>query len=220
MSASLKKAALGKKIALGLAVAGLALGLSACISVFPKTKPAGMYRFGTTAPAASKGPPGTMFGVLKAPTVFTRPSAGDRILTTSPGGEAAYVADARWVAPASVQFDEALARAFDADPGRARLIGRGEVAKAQLVVRLEVRAFEAAYVNGPKAPPEILVQVRGVINRTGDRALVGDQVFEAKVKASDNRVGPIVAAFDQANAKVIGDIVGWINAAGAGLPAE
>jgi len=209
-----------KTLVAGAAALGLALSLSACISVFPKAKPSGMYRFGTTPPAAAKGPPGAMFGVLKAPTVFTRPSAGDRILTTSPGGEAAYVADARWIAPASVQFDEAIARAFDADPGRARLIGRGEVAKAQMVVRLEVRAFEAAYVNGPKAPPEIVVQVRGVINRTGDRALVGDQLFEARVKAADNRVGAIVAAFDQANAKVIGDIVGWINAAGAGLPTE
>ncbi|WP_240633809.1 ABC-type transport auxiliary lipoprotein family protein [Caulobacter flavus] len=209
-----------KKTASGLALAALTLGLSGCISVFPKTEPSGMYRFGTTAPAVSKGPPGAMFGVLKAPTVFTRPSAGDRILTTSSGGEAAYVAGARWIAPASVQFDEALSRAFDADPGRARLIGRGEVAKAQMVLRLEVRTFEAAYVNGPKAPPEIIVQVRGVISRTGDRALVGDQVFEAKVKAADNRVGPIVAAFDEANAKVIGDLVGWINAAGAGLPKE
>lgn len=214
MSAFLKKAASG------LALAALTLGLSGCISVFPKTEPSGMYRFGTTAPAVSKGPPGAMFGVLKAPTVFTRPSAGDRILTTSPGGEAAYVAGARWIAPASVQFDEALSRAFDADPGRARLIGRGEVAKAQMVLRLEVRTFEAAYVNGPKAPPEVIVQVRGVISRTGDRALVGDQVFEAKVKAADNRVGPIVAAFDEANAKVIGDLVDWINAAGAGLPKE
>lgn len=208
-----------KTLVAGVATLGLALSLSACISVFPKAKPSGMYRFGATPPAASKGPPGAMFGVLKAPTVFTRPSAGDRILTTGPGGEAAYVAGARWIAPASVQFDEALARAFDADPGRARLIGRGEVAKAQLVVRLEVRTFEAAYVDGPKSAPEVIVQVRGVINRTGDRALVGDQVFEAKVKAADNRVAPIVAAFDQANAKVIGDIVGWINAAGAGLPA-
>ncbi|KSB88209.1 ABC transporter [Caulobacter vibrioides] len=209
-----------KTLVAGAAALGLALSLSACISVFPKAEPSGMYRFGTTPPAASKGPPGAMFGVLKAPTVFTRPSAGDRILTTAAGGEAAYVAGARWIAPASVQFDEALSRAFDADPGRARLIGRGEVAKAQMVLRLEVRTFEAAYVNGPKAAPEVIVQVRGVLSRTGDRALVGDQVFEAKVKAADNRVGPIVSAFDEANAKVIGDIVGWINAAGAGLPAS
>jgi len=209
-----------KTLVAGAAALGLALSLSACISVFPKAKPSGMYRFGTTPPAASKGPPGAMFGVLKAPTVFTRPSAGDRILTTATGGEAAYVAGARWIAPASVQFDEALSRAFDADPGRARLIGRGEVAKAQMVLRLEVRTFEAAYVNGPKAAPEVIVQVRGVLSRTGDRALVGDQIFEAKVKAADNRVGPIVTAFDEANAKVIGDLVGWINAAGAGLPAN
>lgn len=209
-----------KKLAAGVAAAGLALSLSACISLFPKSDPSGMYRFGTTPPAAAKGPAGAMFGVLKAPTVFTRPSAGDRILTTTPGGEAAYVSGARWIAPASIQFDEALSRAFDADPGRARLIGRGEVGKAQMVLRLEVRAFEASYVDGPKAAPEIVVQVRGVLSRTGDRALVGDQIFEARVKAADNRVGPIVTAFDQANSKVIGEIVGWINAAGAGLPAD
>lgn len=209
-----------KTLVAGAATLGLALSLSACISLFPKAKPSGMYRFGTTPPAASKGPAGAMFGVLKAPTVFTRPAAGDRILTALPDGETAYVAGARWIAPASIQFDEALSRAFDADPGRARLIGRGEVAKAQMVVRLEVRAFEASYDNGPKAPPEVVIQVRGVLSRTGDRALVGDQVFEARVRAADNRVAPIVAAFDQANSKVIGDIVGWINAAGAGLPAD
>ena len=52
---------------------------------------------------------------------------------------------------------------------------------------------------------------------TEDRALVGDQIFEARVKAADNRVGAIVPAFDQATAKVLGEIVAWVNAAGPGL---
>lgn len=197
-------------------VAALAMGLSACISVFPKTKPVGLYRFGEAEVSAPKGPPGAMFGVLKAPTIFTRAAAGDRILTSTQG-EVAYIADARWVSPAFVLFEEAVARAFENDPGRARLIGRGEVAKADLVLRLEVRAFETQYVNGPKAAPEVLVRVRAVMSRNNDRALVGDQVFEARVKAADNRVSAIVPAYDKAVAKVLGEIVAWTNAAGPAI---
>lgn len=199
-----------------LAVTALAVSLAGCISVFPKTKPVGMYRFGEADVTVAKGPTGAMFGVLKAPTAFTRAAAGDRILTST-NGEVAYIADARWVSPAFVLFEEATARAFDNDPGRARLIGRGEVAKADMTLRLEVRSFETDYVNGPKAAPEVLVRVRAVLNRNTDRALVGDQIFEAKVKAADNRVGAIVPAYDQATAKVLGDIVAWVNAAGPGL---
>lgn len=191
----------------------LALSLSACISVFPKSKPVGLYRFGDAEVSAPKAPAGAMFGVLKSPTVFTRAAAGDRMLTSTQG-EVAYIADARWVSPAFVLFEEAVANAFQSDPGRARLIGRGEIAKADLVLRLEVRTFEAQYVNGPKAAPEVVVRVRGVLNNNQDRALVGDQIFEARVKAADNRVSAIVPAYDQATAKVLGEVVGWVNAAG------
>jgi len=199
-----------------LAVAAAAMALTGCITLLPKAEPVGLYRFGVEPVAAAKGPPGALFGVFKTPTVFTRASAGDRLLTIT-NGEAAYIAGARWVSPASILFDEAVARAFEADPGRARLIGRGEVAKADLVLRLEVRSFEAVYVDGPKGAPEVLVQVRGVINRNNDRALVGDQVFEARVKASDNRVGAIVEAYDAATAKVLTDLTGWVSASGAGI---
>ncbi len=199
-----------------LAVSAVAFSLSACISVFPKTKPVTTYRFGDADLSVAKSPPGAMFGVLKAPSAFTRAAASDRLLTVT-NGEVAYIADARWVSPAFILFEEAIARAFDNDPGRARLIGRGEVAKADLVLRLEVRKFEADYVNGPKAAPEIVVRVRGVLNRNSDRALVGDQIFEARVKAADNRVSAIVPAYDQAVAKVLGDVVGWVNAAGPGI---
>jgi cholesterol transport system auxiliary component len=198
------------------AIAALAVSLSGCISLLPKADPAAMYRFGQADVSVPKGPPGAMFGVLKAPSAFTRAAAGDRILTST-NGEVAYIAGARWVSPAFILFEEAIARAFENDPGRARLIGRGEVAKADLVLRLEVRTFEADYVDGPKTAPEVVVRVRAVLNRNSDRALVGDQIFEAKVKAADNRVSAIVPAYDQAVAKVLGDVVGWVNAAGSGV---
>lgn len=198
-----------------LAIAVAAVALTGCISLLPKVDPVGLYRFGVEQAPAAKGPASAQFGVLKTPTIFTRASAGDRLLTIT-NGEAAYIAGARWVSPASILFDEAVARAFQADPGRARLIGRGEVAQADLVLRLEVRSFETVYVNGPKAAPEVLVQVRGVINRNSDRTLIGDKVFEARIKASNNRVGSIVEAYDAATTTVLTEITAWVGSSGSG----
>jgi cholesterol transport system auxiliary component len=197
-------------------VALLAVSLTGCVSLFPKAKPAQTYRFGGAGEAASGtsqvSPPGA-FGVLKAPTGFVRAAAGDQILTISDGGQTAYVAGARWVSPAQVLFDEALDRAFDADPGRARLIARGEVGKAELVLKLDVRAFEADYLSGDKAAPTVRVEVRALITRNLDRSLVTDQLFVASVPAGDNRVGPISAAFDKAVASVLAQVVAAANAA-------
>ena len=201
-----------------LAVAATALALTGCISLFPKADPSGLYRFGTVAPAPTSASVEKSFGVFKTPTVFTRAAMGDRLLTFT-NGEAAYIAGARWVSPAIVLFDEAAARAFEAESSPARLVTRGETGKAAMALRLEVRAFETDYVDGPKAAPEVLVEIRAVMTRNGDRALLGDKVFQTRVKASDNRVGAIVQAYDQANSKTLADIITWVGAAGAKLPA-
>ncbi|MDO8295843.1 MAG: ABC-type transport auxiliary lipoprotein family protein [Caulobacter sp.] len=193
------------------ALALAAIALSGCISLFPKAEPAQLYRFEAQPPsqAASAGP---VFGVLRLGTSFPRASAGDRILTVNDRGEAAYIAGARWVSPASVLFDEQVAGAFQGDGGRARLIGRGEMVKADFSLKLDVRTFEVRYDRGPKAAPEIAVAVRGIITRNRDRALVGEQVFTARVRAGENRVGSIVQAFNAAVTQVIGEIAGWVNA--------
>ena len=205
------------------AVLALSMGLSGCISLFPKDKPAGLYRFGhaTTSAASSPTAPASnkTFGVFKTATVFTRAAMGDRMLTMT-NGEAAYIAGARWVSPAVVLFDEGVARAFEGANSHARLVTRGETTKASMALRLEVRSFEIDYVDGPKAAPEVLIEIRAVTTRNSAPNLVGDQVFQARVKATDNRVGAIVQAYDAANDKVLSDIVQWVNDAGDKLPAS
>jgi cholesterol transport system auxiliary component len=199
-----------------LSIALLAVSLSGCVSLLPKAKEAQTYRFGGVGGAASGAAqvsPAGAFGVLKAPTGFVRAGAGDQILTVLPGGETAYIAQARWVSPAQVLFDEALERAFDADPGRARLIARGEVGKAELVLKLDVRAFEVYYPNGAETVPTVRVEVRTLITRNLDRTLVSDQLFTASAPAGDNRVGAISAAFDKAVGEVLSQVVGATNAA-------
>jgi cholesterol transport system auxiliary component len=190
-----------------VAVCAMALALSACVSLLPKTKPAHLYRFGQPAGSEAMAATPGQIGVFRTNATFQRESAGDRLLTIS-NGQVQYVAETRWVAPAAILWDEAVLAAFDADPGPVRLISRGEPASAQYILRLDVRNFEAHYDNGPKAAPTVLVRVRAVISRS-DRAIAGERIFEKKVTAGDNRVTAIVPAYDRAVADVLKEIVAW-----------
>lgn len=199
---------MSRRLALA-ALAIAAVGLSGCISLFPKAEPAQLYRFEADVTPA-KAPAGEVYGVLRVATGFTRPAAGDRILTIGDNGEAAYIASARWVAPAAVLFDEAVSEAFN-NSSRVRLVSRGEVTKAQFAAKLDVTRFEVVYDNGPKAAPKVVVSVRALVSRTQDRMLVGDKTFSAEVRAGDNRVGAIVPAFNQALSQVLKGLVDWTN---------
>ena len=186
------------------AIGACALALSGCISLLPKSKPAQLYRFGPApacAPAAQRG----AVSVFRTNGSFPGEAGDDRILTVS-GGKAAYIAGSRWVAPAPVLFDEAVSQAFDASP--VRLIARGQQGRFAYALRLDVRNFEARYLAGPDAAPTIVVRVHAALNKS-DQTPVGEQMFEASVPAGDNRVGAIVAAYDQAVKDVLGKLVAW-----------
>lgn len=188
---------------LTLALALVAVGLAGCISLLPKSKPSQLYRFGV--PAAAAPTRSDAVGVFRAGGAFQREAAGDRILTVT-GDKAAYVAEVRWVAPAEVLFEEAVATAFDSAAGHVRLVARGEPAPAALSLRLDVRNFETRYSGDHAA---VLIRVRVVLARHDGRAPPAEKVFEARAPAARNRVGAIVAAYNEALAKVLGEIVAW-----------
>ena len=164
---------------------------------------------------ASADSGGATYSILGPDPVFTRAAEGDRILTVT-GEQTAYIADARWVAPAAVLFDEAEVRAFEAAGGPARLVKRSDVAAPKLALRLDVENFEVDYPRtGPRAPT-VTVQVHAVLIRGVDRQIVAERTFTTHVPAGDNRLARIVAAFDTATSKTLTDIVAWTNAQGGG----
>lgn len=200
-----------RPLLLRYAVAGvLALSLTGCISLVPKTKPAQLYRFGLpTSAAPTRTDP---VGVFRVHGQFQREASGDRILTVT-GEQAAYIARSRWVAPAEVLFDEAVLAAFDSAPGRVRLVSRGEPARDAYFLRLDVRNFETVY--GEERDPVVLVRVRASLAGGPGRSPAADRLFEARVPAERNRVSAIVAAYNEAVAKVLGEIVAWTNSSAA-----
>ena len=200
-----------------LAALATAALLTGCISVLPKENPAQLYRFGAPAVAnIPTPPPGQVrFTVLMTPLSFDRAAAGDRILTMN-GQQAAYIRGSRWVTSANALFEAATVSAFDADDGPARVLARGEAAHPDYALKLDVRSFEARYEQGPAAPPTVVIELYAALGQLSDRTPVGERIFRATVPAADNRVGAIAAAYDQAVRKVLGEMVTWVDAKGAG----
>jgi len=195
------------RLAAAGAALALAAGLAGCITLFPAEKPVQLYRFDAALqPAPPAGSPG--FAVRVAATDFDPAAAGDRIMTVD-GDQIGYINTGRWSAPANQLFDEAVAHGLGAPGDAAHLVG--PTGKAKYRLHLTVTRFEARYASGPTAPPTIAIVVRASLDRQSDMSAVASQEFEAEVPASDNRVGPIVTAFDAATTKVVGDLVAWVD---------
>jgi len=196
------------KAGLGLVAA---LALSGCISVLPKTKPALLYRFGPgeTAAAAPAAAPAARRPVLGLATIdFDSAADTDQILTVT-GQDVAYIEGARWSSPAPVLFREALLRAFEASPDAPALVERGAALRAPDLLQLKVEAFEASYDHGRGAAPAVVVRVRATLVSNQTHAVLADRLLSASARASDNRQGPIVAAFQSAVRDVIGQLIAF-----------
>jgi cholesterol transport system auxiliary component len=209
-----------KKLSL-LALAAASAGLAGCVSLLPKSEPVQLYRLSPPAAAAQAGgaPETARIDVALAPTEFPRAAAGDRILTFT-GPEAAYIADARWVAPAQILFAEALDGAFSNQARNVRLqAGRGEHG-APLVLDLDVREFAARYDNGGAGAPTIVLSMDAKLVRFPDRKLIGERSIRVEQRATENRVRAIVPAYQAAMDQALGELVGWTDATATAAAAQ
>jgi cholesterol transport system auxiliary component len=197
---------IAKTLAAGLA----ALSLTGCVSLFPKSEPAQLYRFGATMTAAQPGQPGPV-PLLISPPDFNASAAGDRILTVT-GTEVAYIAAARWANPAKVLFTESLEQAFERNARVVAPIERREMRTAAVMLEVDVNAFEARYLSGQGAAPTAVVSLDARLVKLPERTVIAQRSFEASQAASENRVSAIVQALDSANGQVLDQLVQWADA--------
>ncbi len=194
---------------LGAALAPLAL--AGCVTLFPKSRPVTLYRFEADLPAAAQngGPPLT---VRLGPASFDQTAAGHQIMTVT-GEQVAYLSGARWAAPAQDLFDAAVDHGFNEAGGRAHLMRAGAPGHANLALQISVTRFEADYLSGPTSPPTVVVRLRAQLARESGMVAIGAQEFDVRVPATQNRVGAIVRAFNQATTKAIGSLIDWVDSA-------
>ena len=191
------------------ATALLGLGLSGCINVLPKTKPVTLYRFGYTpeqgqavAPTAAV-PVAVSLGSIQ----FPADSAGDRV-TTVEDNEIAYVAQARWAAPAQALFNDAVSEGFARSDGQVRLDTRG-VTSAPYRLDVVVRKFETVYTHNK---PTISVTLDARIIRMSDKAVVGQKFITEEVATKRNNMEVMVDGYNQATTAAVGDLIAFSQA--------
>lgn len=218
------------KVSRGLLLLGFTLAVSSLagcgLSLFPAGEPAQLYRFGVGGPPPAMADAGPRAGVLLDGVVLTRAASTDQLLTVA-GDQVAYVERARWAAPASQLFTEAVQRAFDDKARRVRLQARGGLGRTTASLRLYVRDFQADYgaarfpdpapKGGKRAPPPNLPAPTAVVSVRARLAgangqLIAEREFVARRPASDNRVGAIVPALDAAVDEVLTQVVAWTDA--------
>lgn len=185
----------------------LGLGLSSCISLFPKTPPVNLYRFEAQAlPAQPQA--ARQSTVLTAAGQFPSASAGDRLLTVN-GSQVAYIAGARWVSAAATLFNDAVVRALQTAPS-VRQVAMGELSRPDYILRIDVLTFETRYLAGPQAAPTVVIQARASLTNARNRTPAGMTEFQAAILATDNHVSAIVAAYDTAMTQIMGELRTWL----------
>jgi cholesterol transport system auxiliary component len=177
--------------------------LTGCSGILGGGGPTRFYRFGnvvgaTPAPDSSIATQARLVGFRGA--LFPTESGGDRILTTR-GGNVAYVADSRWIAPAAELFNATLRREFARSLPGVRLIGPGESVRTDFALSVDVRRFEAVYESGDA--PVVTVEANAKLIRWTDQAIAGEWTFTSRKPASENRVASIVSAYDEATIEII-----------------
>jgi len=193
------------------ALVAATLALSAC-ALMGGGKPSTLYRIGASAAAdpASATPSSLPIVILYPGSSFDRQSEGDQILTVT-GNEAAYIAQARWVAPAKEMFDSETIRQLQRGPVPVSVLRAGDPPRSAYVLAIDVSRFDAEYASAGTMPV-VVVDGRAKLMRVADRQIVGDWPVTAREPATDNRVSAIVAAFDRATVSVTGQVAQFTNA--------
>ena len=171
-----------------------------------------VYRIGQAPTAADQErPPAVSSPASKLALTVARPRASraldtDRIAVVPAPRRFDYYADVRWAEPAPQMLQQSLVAALEASARFSGVVAAPARAPSDLMLDVEVRHFEAV-TSSPGAMPEVRVQLQTSLIDMRRAARVTSFVSEARVTAADNRRGAIVAAFDQASARVITDVV-------------
>lgn len=185
-----------------------ALALSAC-ALLSTPDPVQLYRFGAPENAAAVQLPIGAVDVAVRRVTFPESAEGDRILTVT-GVEAAYLAGARWTEPAPDLFAAALDAAVTERGGRVRLLGARDLTQGDLALDVDVGTFETRYA-APGSPPTVVMTARARLVTLPDRQIAAERAFSVERPVAENRVAPIVQAYDAASRDLTGQIAAWLN---------
>lgn len=202
-----------RSLKLGL-IALSALSVSACISVLPEVEPSAVYRLSSPEPRTGNA------GIEPVIVQVQRPVApaglsGDEIAIAVAEDQLAYMAGARWIAPTPVIIQSLIVDTFHAGNDGVEPVRPTDAIRGRFELRIDVREFEAFYDRGDNSAPLVRVRMAARLIESDGRELVASQVFSSDVRASANRAGAIVDAFNSASTEVANELARWTGEASA-----
>jgi cholesterol transport system auxiliary component len=128
----------------------------------------------------------------------------DAIAVLRPGGRFDYYLGARWAAAAPAMLQTLVIDSLRSSQRFALVEPDAGPFPADYVLSLELRHFEARYSDD--GAPTIQVTLIASIGRRSASALGASVIANSEVKAQDNRLQAVVAAFQQATTEALGKL--------------
>jgi cholesterol transport system auxiliary component len=130
-----------------------------------------------------------------------RPLAGpgldsERIVIVEPEHRMSYYAASQWAAPLPVVVETLVVEKLRASGAWADVNDSESAFASEYFLQISIRRFEAEY--SAAASPTARVSFDCAIGRRASRELLADFTVDGEAAASANRVGAVVAAFEQA----------------------
>ena len=193
-----------RSLALGVAL-GASLALAGCFSgLFSSKQPPEQVYF-LRAPVAATPLAAPANG--RAPSVRVGHPVPDpglestRIILVQPDHRMSFFTGARWPGPVSDLLEALAVQALRASGQYASVEDSVSPFPSDFLLQTTVRRFEADYETG--AVPDVYVVLDCIVGRREGRDVVATFVVSGKASASANRLGEVVAAFQQATAQAL-----------------
>lgn len=144
-----------------------------------------------------------------------RPEAGpglnsDRIALLRGEGRFDYYAAARWAAPAPMLVESVLVDALRSTGNHSAVFDDSAPFAPRYDLRVTIRRFEADYSAG--GDPTVHVVLDCTLGSSRDRRLLASFTAGGAVRAADNRLGAVVAAFESAMGQATARILEQVRA--------
>lgn len=188
-------------------VALLAVLPASCVSLLPDAgAPPKLY---TLTPASDFPPTPSRVSsqILVDEPVSPASLDTERIALARSPTSVDYFAAADWTDRAPIMVQSLLVQSFE-NSGRLTAIGRESLSlRADYILRIELRHFEADYAL--RQTPSAFIQVGVKLVKMPDRVIVAQRTIETRVPARENQMPAIIDAFDAALHQVMQQIVDW-----------
>jgi cholesterol transport system auxiliary component len=133
----------------------------------------------------------------------------DRIMVKPGRLEVQYLPDVKWVETAPALLQRLIVESLTARGGFALVASRDFGPSPDFVLVADLIAFQAE-VAGETA--NVHIRAVATLIRDRDRRILSTQNFDRRAPASSADAPDIVAAFDEANAALLEDLAGWVEA--------